>query len=119
MAVSQRPLAFASAAAAVPGTSVAASTPVPDNCHTILIRVPTGGGNVLWGQGTAGSTALVDGTNAQTILAGQTLTLGIGTKADRGSLDGVAPNEGLIFDLPPAGAAVTVSLAYLCWLGME
>jgi hypothetical protein len=119
MARAQRPLTFASASPAVPGTSVAPSVAVPDNCHTIIIVVPTGGGSVLYGQGVAGTTALTLGTNSAPIAAGQSLTLAVGTMADRGTLDGVAPNEGLIFDLPPAGAAVIVSLTYLCWQGTE
>jgi len=107
-------LSFATAAVAAPGTSVAPSAGVPDNCHSILVTNPSTTETGLVGQGTPGA-ALVAGTNAQRVGPDRTLTLGVGTDRSRGRVDqAIQAGSGLIFD---ATAALTLEITYECLVG--
>ena len=70
----------------VSNTALAATRSVPDNCHTVIVYNPSTTTAGLIGQVIAG-TLLVAGQNAVTIPAGASLTLAIGTIAQRGVLD--------------------------------
>lgn len=121
MAVTPTPLTTARAIVVAPGTSVVAvqaggvtAAPVPDNCYTVLVTNPSTTATGLVGIGTPG-TALVAGTNAQRVPSGSTLTLGIGTRQRRGTMDeAVLANSGLIYD---ASAAITLEITYLSLVG--
>ena len=114
MALSATPLAFALGTVAVPGTSVAPTLAVPENCHTILVTNPDAAAIGLVGIGTA-PVALVAGVNAQRIPPGTTLTLGLGTLSMRGFMNAATlVGSGLVFD---ADVAVGLEVTYLCTLG--
>lgn len=122
MALSSVPLAFARGIVLASGTSVVAvngtpaAFPVPDNCTTILVTNPNAAAIVgLVGIATAPA-ALTAGVNAQRIPPGTTLTLSIGTIANRGSMDPAAvTGGGLVYD--SIGGAVTLEITYICQIG--
>lgn len=117
MAVQFVPLSFATAAVSSPGTSVAPSAPVPDNCHTILIYNPDGAQDVYVGIGAPGGA--IDPASATAVLVKpqERLTLSLGTQRYRGILDqSVAAGSGLIFDA--SGGTPTVQITYLNALGV-
>lgn len=120
MALALAPLTFARAVVAAPGTSVIArgagdvAAPVPDNCHTVLVTNTSTLSDAYVGTGVAGA-ALTAGIGAALIPAGATLTLGIGPRAVRGSMDQAEQaGSGLIFD---GAAALTLVVTYLNQLG--
>jgi hypothetical protein len=87
------------------GTSVAAGTAVPDNCHTIIF-LNRSGNIVLIGNGAAGGTLADDGTS--TPLPGNaSLTWEIGVMRTRPST-----LVDLIYD--SIGGAANVDITYLC-----
>ena len=93
------------------GTSVAAGTAVPDNCHTIVWknREASGGANILISQGTAGGTLADDGTS--TVLEpGEGLTLTVGVLSNR-----VDDLSTLIYDA--SDNTTNVDIIYLCRSG--
>jgi hypothetical protein len=114
MAISTRPLLPALATVAAPGTSVSPSIAVPDNCIGLSLK-NTGGNAALFGIGTPGG-ALVGGVSGNTLLAGESISLPIGSVAVRGVIDQAAlAGSGLIFDA--AGGATTVEILYQCQIG--
>lgn len=111
VAISSVPVAFATAIVAVPGTSVAPSLSIPENCHTILITNSSAANTGLVGIATAPA-SLTAGVNAQIVQAGSTLTLAIGTASTRGFM--LAAGSSFVYD---ASAAMTLTITYLCALG--
>lgn len=114
MAISTRPLLPSLATVAAPGTSVAPSVPVPDNCIGLSLK-NTGGNAAIFGVGVPGG-ALVGGVSGNTLLAGESISLPIGDRALRGVMDqAILAGTGLIFDA--AGGATTVEILYQCQIG--
>ncbi|MBU6287408.1 MAG: hypothetical protein KGS10_04495 [Chloroflexi bacterium] len=114
MATSTRPLLPALATVAAPGTSVSPSVAVPDNCVGLSLK-NTGANPAIFGVGVPGG-ALVGGVSGNTLLAGESVSLPIGTFAVRGVMDqAVLAGSGLIFDA--TGGATTVEILYQCQIG--
>lgn len=108
-------LAFATAVRAraavlVPGTSVAPTTVIPDNCHTILF-LNRSGNLVLIGNGVAGAAIPDDGVSGTPLLANAGLTWAVGVLALRPST-----LDDLIYDA--VGGAANVDITYLCTSGV-
>lgn len=119
MAIAAQALTFTKASVTSPGTSVAPAVPVPDNCHTILIRNTDTGNDVYVGQGAPGGALDPAGStpNALRITPLSSLTLSLGTQRYRGILDqSVLTGTGLIFDA--SGGTPTVEITYLNALGV-
>lgn len=114
MAVSTRPLLPALATVAAPGTSVAPTVPVPDNCVGLVLR-NTGGNTALFGVGAPGP-ALVAGVSGVSLPSGGSLSLPIGDVTLRGIMSQPSlAGSGLIFDA--VGGATTVEILYQCQIG--
>lgn len=115
MALSTTPIQFALGAATVPGTSVAPSLAVPDNCHTIVLVNVSAANTGLFGIATPPA-SLVDGTNAAQLPPLGSVTLAAGPYAQRGPLDQAqVAGSGLAFDC--IGGAARFNVIYLCGLG--
>lgn len=115
MALSSTWTTFASAAVAAPGTSVAPSLAVPDNCHTILVFNTALALTGLIGRAIPPA-ALVAGTNAIRIPPLTMFTLAVQTFFYRGPIDQAQlAGSGLAFDA--IGGAITFDVQYLCTLG--
>jgi hypothetical protein len=111
MALAFLPLTFASATVAVAGTAVAPTAPVPDNCKTIIL-LNIGAGAALYGIAEPG-VALIEGVTGTRIPANGTLTLDIGTTAQRGPMDdGQVVGSGLVFD-GVGGTTPVVQITYI------
>lgn len=109
MALSSSAVIRARAAVLVPGTSVAPSTPPPDNCHTIL-WLNRSGNLALIGNGAPGGALADNGIASTALLANADLVWAVGTKSVRGtSLDD------LIYD--SVGGPANIDITYLCELG--
>ena len=94
---------------AAPGTSVAASAPVPDNCRS-LVLLNVGANVALVGLGVPGP-ALVDGSTAIQIAVGRSLTIPLGDSLARGIMDQAQlAGSGLVFDA--IGGAATIDIMY-------
>lgn len=102
MALSSSPVSFARGVVAASGTAVAFSAQPPDNCHTILVTNPSDTVVGLVGFATAAMTA---GVNAQRVPPSSTITLALGTTADRNSIT--------TFSADSIGGAVTLEASYL------
>lgn len=114
MANSNKPLAFAAAAVAVPGTSVSPSTAVPDNCVALVIYNASTTETLYHGIGSPGG-ALTPGVDAQPVPPGGSLTLTLGDVGDRGIMDEAeSAGSGLVFD---ATGAMTAYIEYQNRLG--
>jgi hypothetical protein len=114
MALSAFPVVFASAAAANT-TAVAPTVVVPDNCHTVVLY-NSSTNDALVGRAAVGA-VLVEGTNSTRLPAKSSLTLAIGTLAQRGVMDEVAlSGSGLVYSSTGL-LAVTIDITYLCSLG--
>lgn len=114
MAFARAPLTYASAVVAAPGTSVAPSAPIPDNCISITVQ-NTGTKTALVGIG-APPTALVAGTNASPIASGASMVYPLGDLASRGIMDEAQlTGSGLVYDA--VGGANTVIITYQNKLG--
>lgn len=104
-----RPLTFASAVVAVPGTSVSPTAPVPANC-TSLVLLNTGAKTLLFGIGPPGG-PLTDGGDSTQIPVGVAFTIPIGDLSTRGIMDeSVQPGSGIIFDA--IGGPSSVDITY-------
>jgi len=114
MALSAFPVAFASATAATT-TAVAPTVVIPDNCHTVVLFNPTAT-DAFIGRAAVGA-VLVEGSNATRLPGTSSLTLAIGTLAQRGVMDeGILSGSGLVYSSSIIGAA-SVDITYLCSLG--
>jgi hypothetical protein len=114
MATSASPLSFANAVVAAAGTSVAPSSPIPDNCIAVAILNISATQDALVGIAAPGA-ALVEGTNAARILAGTSLTLPLGALGSRGVMDeSQLTASGLVYD---GTGALTVDIIYQNALG--
>jgi hypothetical protein len=114
MANSTQPVVVTSAAA-VAGSSVAPTTAIPDNCHTIILLNTSTNIPVLFGQAAAGA-ALVEGTTGTRLPASGAISLAVGTIKQRGSMDPASVvSNGLVYT--GVGGAATVDITYLCALG--
>lgn len=115
MALAFAPITFALATVAAPGTSVGPSTAVPDNCHTVIVTNKSLTLFGLVGVAVPG-VALVDGTNATSLLPGASITLAVQTLRHRGFLDQAAvAGSGLAFDA--VGGGIVYSVVYINELG--
>jgi hypothetical protein len=115
MALSASPFAVASASPAS-NVGVVPSASVPDNCHTVIVYNPSGATPGLVGRNASG-TPLVAGVNAVSIPAGASLTLALGTIAQRGTMDpAVFGGSGLVYGTTGA-VALPLQIAYLCSFG--
>jgi hypothetical protein len=97
----------------VPGTSVAATVAVPDNCHTVRVHNPSGTNAILVGIGVPG-VALVAGTNAEICVAGGDIYLPIGTysgaETSRGPMDQAqVAGSGLVYDCGAVIAGISIT----------
>jgi hypothetical protein len=101
-------------AAAVVGSSVAPTTPIPDNCHTVILLNTSGANPVLFGQAVAGA-ALVEGTTGTRLPAGSSISLAMGTIKQRGEMSGAVGFPGIVYTA--IGGAVNVDITYICGLG--
>lgn len=109
------PLRFAVSTVAAPGSAVAPSLPIPDNCGQVIIY-NWGAVEVLYGIGAPGF-PLTAGVNAARIPAGGAVSLVIGLLADRGVMDqSVTPGSGIVYD---AVGITTVDTTYICALGQS
>lgn len=114
MANSTQPVVVTSAAA-VAGSSVAPTTAIPDNCHTIILLNVSTTIPVLFGQAAAGA-ALVEGTTGTRLPASGAISLAVGTIKQRGIMDpAIAPNNGLVYT--GIGGAANIDITYLCGFG--
>jgi hypothetical protein len=114
MANSTQPVVV-TAAAAVAGSSVAPTTAIPDNCHTIILLNVSTTVAALFGQAAVGA-ALVEGTTGTRLPASSAVSLAVGTIKQRGSMDpAVAPNLGLVYT--GIGGAAGIDITYLCGFG--
>ncbi len=104
MALATTSLVRTRATIAVAGTSVAAGTALPDNCHTIVL-LNRSANLVLIGNGAAGGALADDGSN--TPLPGNgSLTLEIGFLSQR-------PTDLQDFIFDAVGGAANVDISYL------
>jgi len=114
MALSAFPVVFANAAAATT-TAVAPTVVIPDNCHTVVLYNPTAT-DAFVGRAAVGA-VLAEGTNATRLPSKSSLTLAIGTLAQRGVMDEVLlSGSGLVYSSSIVGAT-SVDITYLCSLG--
>lgn len=114
MALAFVPQVYALATVAAPGTSVAPSLAVPDNCHAYVLR-NTGANPALCGTGVPG-VALTGGVDAITLAAGGSLSIPLGDISVRGPMDqSQLAGSGLIFDA--TGGGTTVEILYMCTVG--
>lgn len=114
MAVARLPITSALATVLVPGTSVAPSSPVPDNC-TGLALVNTGLNPALFGIGVPG-VPLTEGLNASRLAVGASLSLPLGDLFARGIMDeDQLAGSGLVFDA--LVGATAVGITYLNSIG--
>jgi hypothetical protein len=90
----------------VPNTSVLASSPIPDNCHTIIF-LNRSGNLVLIGNGAAGGALVDNGVDSTPLLANAELTWAVGILSER-----VSSLDDLIYDA--IGGAANVDITYLC-----
>lgn len=101
-------------AAAVVGSSVAPTAPIPDNCHTVILLNTSGANAVLFGQAVAGA-ALVEGTTGTRLPASSSISLAVGTIKNRGEMSGAVGFPGIVYTA--IGGAAAVDITYLCSLG--
>jgi hypothetical protein len=96
---------------AVPGTSVSPDQPIPDNCHTVVVKNAHATATAYWKQEAPGSDLTADDdASAVFPLTGDTLPLG--TIAQRGSMDpATVPAIGLSYD---STVAQTLKITYFC-----
>ena len=114
MANSTQPVVV-TAAAAVAGSSVAPTTAIPDNCHTIILLNTSATVAALFGQAAVGP-ALVEGTTGTRLPASGAISLAVGTIKQRGSMDpAVAPHLGLAYT--GIGGAAGIDITYPCGFG--
>lgn len=114
MALSAFPVTFASATAATT-TAVAPTVVIPDNCHTVVLFNPTAT-DAFIGRAAVGA-VLAEGANATRLPGTSSLTLAIGTLAQRGVMDEVLlSGSGLVYSSSIMGAT-SVDITYLCSLG--
>lgn len=115
MAYAQLPVTIANAVVAAPGTSVAPSVPIPDNCISITVintSLLLGG---LVGIAVPGF-ALTAGTTAAPIPAGGSMVFPLGDLQSRGIMDEVQlAGSGFVYDA--VGGAVTFVIVYQNKLG--
>jgi hypothetical protein len=115
MALSTRPLSFASVAVAAPGTSVSPSVGLPNNCVGVVILNTSTTIPLLVGIGAPGG-ALTEGVDATRIPASAAIELPVGDVSRRGIMDeSVLVGSGLIFDA--IGGVGSADLTYLNALG--
>jgi hypothetical protein len=108
MALSLYGIANASATVTNAGTSVAPSTVLPDNCHTVLVLNTHATANIFVTAVTAalGVGSALNTTNSTLISAGSSVTLGVGHLGQRpGSLR-------LQYDASVNGAVANIT--YVC-----
>ena len=109
MALSTQPIVRARAPVAAPGTSVAASSPPPDNCHTIVF-LNRSVNVALIGNGMPGVALVDNGVNSTALPANATLVWEVGVLSVRG-----VSLADLIYDA--VGGAANIDITYLCSMG--
>ena len=105
MALATTTLVRTRAEIAAAGTSVAAGTALPDNCHTVMF-LNRSGNIVLIGNGAAGGALADDGTSTP-LPANGSITLELGYLSQR-------PTDLLDFIFDAIGGAANVDISYLC-----
>jgi hypothetical protein len=114
MALSAFPVVFANAASASTA-AVAPTVVIPDNCHTVVLYNPTLV-DAFVGRASVG-TPLVEGTNSTRLPSKSSLTLAIGTLAQRGVMDeALLAGSGLVYSSSGL-VATSVDITYVCSLG--
>jgi hypothetical protein len=100
---------------AVAGTAVSPSAPIPDNCKQIVI-LNRGPVDALFGIAAPGVGALTEGTNAARLPVNGSISLGIGTIMERGSMDpATVAGSGLVYD--GVAGTPTLDVTYVSVLG--
>jgi len=95
------------------GASQVPSVAIPDNCKSVLVQ-NIGANDCLIGQLAAGpGAALVERVSGFRLLAGQSITIPIGTISQRGTMNNaVVIGSGLLYD--GLVAPTTLDIMYLC-----
>jgi hypothetical protein len=112
VALSFTPTAYATVTTIV-GTSQVPSVAIPDNCKSVLVT-NRGANDCLVGQLAAGpGAALVEGVSGFRIVAGQSITIPIGTISQRGVMNNAATvGTGLLYD--GLVGVTNLDIMYLC-----